>query len=637
MAQVLPRAGTPRAAFLPPLCPPERAAPPADRLLRAFVLVAAVALAAFAYAGFWPQAHDLWWWIAHDRHAHYMNGLDIAFDLRTGSLGRLFHDLDRLRVWGPLHAVLVALVELVGGPDRRLAVLPSVAGYALTIWCAFLLPRRLLASGGNAAGLLAAFLVAASPAHRAYATDCMYESLGAGLTLACLYLYLVALQDRTRRAAVLLAAALTLLFLHKYNYWLLVLFGLVLGEFARAPRGWLLYARSLCRRDRLPRWMLGELKQPLNYVAAAFAVAALVVVKTGGTTIAWGRWNVSLQTPHNFAHLAYVAFFLRLLLWWRKDGAAWSLGLPPALRTVLAGHGWFVAAWFLLPKRLSFFLWYVSPANHEGNAEASFLNGLPFYLRGLREDYLPLSWGLPLFAAMLVVGVAAVRRMRPGAAALVAFFLVAAYLTCKHPMLKNRHMHSWVAAGWVVGAAGLVYAARRLAAFASGGLRPWAAGLAAASLVALHAPGLLSPGHAQEGGLKAELPSPLRIPETYLPALADAEYPTILGNVPARFLVAWTYIEEYKSLRFASELKNFRAYESDPEPARRWLEAARSDALVLIDVRPGTAFDWPTDETVSLATFHEALAEQSAWVLDRNWELPEGVAITLWRKRAPER
>src|SRR5438132_1299884 len=83
-----------------------------------------------------------------------------------------------------------------------------------------LIPRRLLTSGGNFAGLLAAFLVAVSPAHRAFATDCMYESLGAGLSLAVIYLYLVTLQEGSRRAAIGLGLALTVLFLHKYNYWL---------------------------------------------------------------------------------------------------------------------------------------------------------------------------------------------------------------------------------------------------------------------------------------------------------------------------------------------------------------------------------------------------------------------------------
>ena len=632
MSLTLQEAGAPLTAVDPTPVAPTQDAPWDSRWLPALVLIAAILAGAIVYAWFWQHSEGLWWSMTHDRHAHYMNSLDLAFDLRTGNLVRLFHDFDRLRVWGPLYVVMVGLVELVGGPDHRLAVLPSVAGWVLTMWFAFLIPRRLLTTGGNAAGLIAAFLVAVSPAHRAFATDCMYESLGAGLSLAALYSYLVVLQDRTGRAIVLLATTLTLLFLHKYNYWLLIIFGLTLGEFARQPRAWLLFGRSLCRPDRLPRWLLDEVKHPLNYLTLALVVAALVVIKTGGTTLDLGGWKVSLQTPHNIIHLAYVSFFIRLVLWWRKTGKVWSLELPPALRGVLVWHGGVVAFWFLLPKRLSYFIWFLSPANSDQHHDVTFMHGLPFYLQGLQDDYLPLSWGFYLFVVMLALGLLVWGKLKPGASALMFFFLVSVYLSCQHPMLKNRYIHSWIAATWVIGAVGLVFAVQRLAGLVSRDCRPWAAGLACVLLIGLHGPALLEPGRAQEGGVKENLPSPLRITDTYLGSLADAKSPTILSNVSTRFLLTWTFIERHRHQHFASEIKNFQSFESDPDRIGRWLESTRSDALVLIDIRPGTTYDWKTDENVDLATLEMVLAGQKAWVVDRRWELPEGVSITLWKK-----
>jgi hypothetical protein len=608
------------------------------RWLPAFVLIAAIAVAGCVFVWFCQHSRDLWWWMGHDRHTHYMFGLNLALDVRTGDLLRLFHDFDRMRVWGPLHPVLVALIELVAGPDHRLAVLPSVAGWILTMWCAFLMPRRLLTTGGNAAGLLAAFFVAVSPAHRAFATDVMYESLGSGLSLAAIYLYLVVLQQQTRRAAILLGLTLTALFLHKYNYWLLVLFGLGVGEFARQPKAWLQYGLSLCQRDRLPRWLLAELKHPLNYLALAFAGAAFAVVVTGGSTIALGRWSLSVQEPHNFVHLAYIAFFIRVVLWWRQTGRAWSLQLPATLRTVLLCHGGAVALWFLMPKRLSYFLWYLSPYQTDQHRDSvPFMHGLPYYLQGLQDDYLPLSWGLYLLAGMIILGLLAWRGLKPGAPALLFFLLVGTYLTCQHPMLKNRFMHSWIAAAWIIGAVGLVVAVQQIAGRASPQWRPWAAGGVCAILMGLHGPAFLEPGHAQEGGLKADMPSPLRITDTYLPALAEAKYPTILSNVSTRFLWTWTFIERHHHQNFAAEIKNFKAYENDPEQAKRWLETTRSDALVLIDVRPGTTYDWKTDEYVDLSAFKQALTEQTAWAPAQRWEMPEGVTITLWQKTASPR
>jgi hypothetical protein len=559
------------------------------RWMSPVVLLLAIVAGASTFSWFCQHSRELWWWMGHDRHTHY----------------------------------------------NRLAVLPSIAGWVLAIWCAFLIPRRLLASGGNAAGLLAALFVAVSPAHRAYASDCMYESLGAGLTLAALYLYLVVVQDGTRRTAVLLGLTLSALFLHKYTYWTFVVLGLTFGEIARQPRAWLAYGLSWCQRDRLPAWALAELKQPLNWVALALVVAALAVGITGGGTIAVGRWSVSVQEPHNLVHLAYIAFFLRAVWWWRQSGRTWSLDWPPLLRTVLLWHGSIIALWFLMPKRLSYFFWYLTLANDQPRESRPFMHGLPYYRQALTDDYLPLTFGLYLLGGMLVLALLVWRKLKPGSAALFLFLFLAIGLSCQHPVLKNRLMHTWITSAWILGSVGLIFAVQEVAALLSPKARPWAAALTCAGLIGLLSPTLKEPGHAQEGGVKPNEPSPLRITDTYLPALADAKNPTILGNVSTRFLWTWTFIEYHHHQNMAAELKNFKTYAGSPEPAKHWLATTRSEALVLIDVHPGTTYDWKTDEYVDLTAFRQALAEQAAWVQSARWEMPEGVTITLWKKTPP--
>src|ERR1019366_8723576 len=177
----------------------------------------------------------------------------------------------------------------------------------------------------------------------------------------------------------------------------------------------------------------------------------------------------------------------------------------------------------------------------------------PYYLQGLQDDYLTLSWSIYLLAGMLALGLIAWYRLKPGTAALVFFLLISTYLTCQHPMLKNRFMHSWIAATWVLGAVGLVFAVQELVGLVSLQARGWAAGIVCAVLIGFHAPALLEPGRAQEGGLKPNEPSPLLITQTYLPALADAKNPTILSNVSTRFLWTWTFIEQHNHQNFAAE------------------------------------------------------------------------------------
>ena len=131
-------------------------------------------------------------------------------------------------MWPPLHGVLAAAVLLAAGPDYRWAVLPSLAGWAAAVFFACLSARRAVRRGRDLAGLVAALFVLVSPAYRAYATDVMLESLGAGLSMAALYCYLTTVQGRGASPwpARCLGLVLTLLFLHKYNYWTLVVVAL---------------------------------------------------------------------------------------------------------------------------------------------------------------------------------------------------------------------------------------------------------------------------------------------------------------------------------------------------------------------------------------------------------------------------
>ena len=102
---------------------------------------------------------------------------------------------------------------------------------------------------------------------------------------------------------------------------------------------------------------------------------------------------------------------------------------------------------------------------------------------------------------MAVLGLLAWRRLEAGRVGAVRLPAHRIYLTCQHPMLKNRFMHSWIAAVWVIGAVGLVYAVQQDRRAWSRGWRPWVAGLACTALIGLPAPALLEPAHAQEGGL----------------------------------------------------------------------------------------------------------------------------------------
>jgi len=205
-------------------------------------------LAVLAYGRFLEVAPHLWTSGIHDRNAHYWLGLGFALDFRQGDLLHFFHDLHAARVWTPLHALLVGIVQAIGGPDYRLAVLPSLAAWVGTAVFAFLAARRAVPRGGDLAGFTAAVFVLASPAHQAFGTDIMLESLGACLSLAVIYAYQVAVQERSAWGGRLLGLALSALFFHKYNYYLLVAIALLAAVLIADPRRWIRWGADVVAR-----------------------------------------------------------------------------------------------------------------------------------------------------------------------------------------------------------------------------------------------------------------------------------------------------------------------------------------------------------------------------------------------------
>jgi hypothetical protein len=417
------------------------------------VFAVAVVLGMFVYAAFRRDNRHIWYTTDHDRSAHYEFALNLALGVRHGDVLGVLHHLDGARVWGPLHGILLAVVEMVAGPDLRLAVLPSLCAWIASVVLAFLLARRLLPAYGTAAGVAAALCVLQSPGHRAFAVDVMLESLGGALTLLCLLRYLIAVQEDDLRNFRWLGLSLTLLFLTKTNYWLMIVLGLLLGEGVRHPAfAWACIQvgrRFVFRRD----WIVGQLRSPWTWMTFAALGTSLATVVTGGTTLTLGSLRINATSGINAVHLAYAIVFVRVALWWRRNGIGAALAARyPAWRFLADWHAIPVAVYFMLPKRLGYFLWYVSPANSTHGRPGGVLEGARYYLQAFADDYHAAHWLTPLALIGVLLAVAFVRRWRTGAPAILLYLFLIALATCKHPMLKNRHAFPWVAILWVVAA-----------------------------------------------------------------------------------------------------------------------------------------------------------------------------------------
>jgi hypothetical protein len=465
----------------------------------------------------------------------------------------------------------------------------------------------------------------------------MLESLGACLSLAVLYFYLAAVQDPDdgRRAGRRLGLALTALFLLKYNYWLLVLLALLAAQAASRPRLLAQLLRAAVsaagRRGRIR----SQLRHPLTYVLALLLAAIAAVYARGDHPLVLGGRTVSLYPPNNLIHAAYVVVFLRLLPWWRSAGRNWVRGLDVRAGQVVRWHLGFLAFWFLLPKHLGFFLWYLSPANTGAPEQIGLVGGLSRYARWAVDDYHLGPWHALLALALGGVALLSWRRLRPGGPAVLALVLLAGLLTVTHPNQKARCLHSWLAAGWVaagVGAAVLVYG--RLTARRPG-LRPWLATATVAGLAWAMLPATQGMGHALEGGPHPQQACMLDPIDFYLADLARADDVTILTAVPVKPLTQWTFLERYGSLDPVEN--NWHGFGPSGEGNRRgfvqWLQTTKCDTLVFLDRRPGSDLWEDLTECVLHAQLGDLLQAQGVFRPVRQRDFPQhGCRVTVWRR-----
>jgi hypothetical protein len=147
------------------------------------VAAGAAALAVSLWRSHAAAPDLLWRDVYHDRNGHFAHGLNLALALKTIDPLWFFSELEKAKVWPPLHGLVLSAILLVGGIDHRLGIVPSLIGWMMTIILTWLISRRLFVARlpGILAGAVAVVLTAASPAFRLLAADVMLE----GLAPAC--------------------------------------------------------------------------------------------------------------------------------------------------------------------------------------------------------------------------------------------------------------------------------------------------------------------------------------------------------------------------------------------------------------------------------------------------------------------
>ena len=588
----------------------------------------------------------LWSNVIHDRNAHLLSGMNLATHVQQGAWSRFFADLDSFRTWPILHdGICVGLSLGLGHNDERWAILPSLIAWMGSAVFAYLLVRKSAVRGGRIGGLVAALFILVSPAHRAYATDVMLESLGAFLTLACLYAYVVARQSDLSNDYRNLAIALTLLFLEKYNYWTLVIIGLMLDQITSYPSGYLLRLKECFQTSGKRGWLTRQFRQPLNYLLCILIILLCAIILIPLNVVTLFGHPILLQPPANLVSIIYIVLLMRMAPWYQHTGRQWIAQSSPKFRAILTWHIWPIALWFLWPHHLYSFLWVNSPAANGGEyPRHDMLGGYAFYGNSFLHDYHISVWSVVLAISLFLVGcVAAVRsQLRPGTAAIFWLVIIACFLTVHHPNRKSRFLHTWIPVLWVgasIGAAS-VMPARSNKRFGVAVI--CYLGGAGICLLAL-SPGLMDEAHAPEGGISVIPFSGLDITDAYLPDLVDSRNIAVFANMPLKHFVQWTYLKRYASRtgqnKLETDVKGFNPLSSNNNACfEKWLLRTHCDTIVYLNFEPGTIFYQAAPDGVNLSQYGDMLRKQTIFKTAVQHLLPRyGCTVTVWKRSDPIR
>jgi len=618
-------------ALSPALPPPSGPSQPRRWWTPWLVAILALAAALAELTRFWPIARSLWTEIVHDRNSHYAFAQDLALALREADLVGFFASLDKAKTWPPLHPLIDGTLLALIGPDYRLAVLPSLFAWAATALLAFLIARRIAPCHGDAAGAIAAAFVLSSPAHRLYAVDVMLESLGAALTLAVLYAYVAARQAPTARRWRLLALALSLLFLEKYNYWMIAVLALAAAELSQHPARWLERIRAAARRIGAADWPR-QWREPLNYPPAIAALLVAVLYALGPTAVTIAGRTISLYPPQNLTTIAYALLLLRLAVAERRgelgrrpprDNAAWQLWCR---------HGLPIALYLLLPRRLSMMTRYLTSAHTDQPRNIAM--SAETYGGAVVTDYHAAAWSAGLAGLLLIVALLGIRRWRRGGRVVPALIVVGAALVVLHPNVDSRFVITWIAAAWIAGGIGLTVVADWALASWSERDRSNAIAAGAGLLVVLLLASLAWPPPYER---RADGGSSLDIAALYLPALAGLKRVAAFANDPIQDLTLWTYRDVYRTrggLRWAKEIDCERPGDR-VEPGLAAWRARGDEALLFIELAPRSAYAVGLWNRAACAELPRLMAHDPDFVEAGQWRRPtDGVTVTLWRRVA---
>jgi hypothetical protein len=604
------------------------------------LIAVAAAFAGWMLTDYYRDPGDLWRNPDHDRNGHYLSAIDIAASMRVFDLVGTLTYLDKLRFYPPLYAMSLTPVLLLGGFDVRLAVLPALLGWTAAVALTGFIAFRLFGDRvpGAVAGAVAATFAIASPGFRALGADVMLEAPGAALTalaLAC-YLHWRLDPDDARRLRNC-AIALTLLFFLKGNYWLVTAVALTIAFAIEARASWVPFVRDAWRDAAAHAPFKGLAKDPLLLAAALVALAVLVISFTRPAPVTLFGQRVGLYPPGNLTTVLWALLFIRGAIAWRRNRAALEAWLPAPAKALFYWHLLPVAVYWLLPQRLSLLVGMVSPTNAPVTRTFNPWHGVEYYGSVLTGSLHAAPWSAWLALALALVAIAFVRRLAPGAIAVVLVLVLFACAVVIHPNTQGRYMASWIFSLWILAGAGAGLLTGLIVSRLSGALR-WGAAAAAIGAVAVAHARAVPPARAvTHVSHFIGAPRDFDIAAAYADRVKDAAAVGVVSTSVGISTFIWPIRAACRCPKRIDHPRlpgADRGRENTMRAVLAWVGRTPAERVVVIDTLDRAVMpllNWTADD---IAGIHDAMNRQDRFKLVESVDVSSYPArVTIWHRR----
>jgi hypothetical protein len=611
-----------------------------DVLLVVILFVVASIFAASMLVNYAADPGELWYNLYSDRNTHFNAALKLAEALQNFNVPRFLDLLVQARIWPPVADLSLAVVMIFGGMNMRLAILPSLIAWIGTMILVLLIARRMFSDRwiGNVAGALAVTFALASPGFRLIGADVMLEVPGAALTAFCIYAYLRArakAADESERWWGMLAIGLTLLFFEKYNYWLMTALALAIAYFSENLSDrlrWLRAHAASLTRDTAR----AIIRDPFLISVVFLVVLDVVVYASHLTAIDLFGFHVSLRSAwEDVQTIIWAVLFVRAVLLWRKYRTQFDAGIGFAGRRLFYWHLFPIAVSFLIPKRLSGFLWYIG--GHLGDEPYRPFASLSWQWRGFSEGFHVSPWLAVLVLILVIVSALGLGRLTVGARAVLILAVLSAAAVVLHPNQQWRFEASWIFSVWILAGAGgaicLAFLTAGLPTFVQIGVAALAiAGLAVAeSRFSWTDMAYAAASHPLPGE-----PSDLELAKAYLPYVRDAKKVGFLTTLSETNFYEWTLRENCRCVvrAYVPELEPFQSREQYRGATVAWLVHTPLDLIVVIDA-PSYVVTEVGKTYETLLGQIDAIKRDSRFQSVATVPVPTlGATITIFRPRA---